>query len=140
MIGIIAGLAPVREQAAAPRRGLPIRWLMVPLAAVVGLLMAVASSEIPSLVLIAVDGVTTALRSTSGRGLPDVLMRGTPSLARRVDRAGFEALIVLALCAATGSVLSRDLRRDLSAEAGGRGRRSRRAGCCCSPPRSAASA
>ena len=116
LIGTLAGLTPVRERTPSTRPGLPIHWLMVPLVAVVGLLMAVAASEIPSLVLIAIDGVTTALRSTSGRGLPDVMMRGTPSLARRMDRAGFEALIVLALCVATGIVLSRDLRRDLSAQ------------------------
>ena len=117
LIGVVAGLMPVREALQpSSRRGLPPRWFMVPLVVVAGLLMVVLLMGTPTLVLIAIDGVTSALRSSSGRPLPDVLMRGTASLAARVDRAAAESLAALGLCMFAGIVVARDLRRDLSSE------------------------
>jgi len=116
LVGAILGMMPVRDDARPRRRGLPIRWLLVPLALVAGLLMAVVLSFVPHLILIAVDGVTTAFRSVSGHPLPDVLMRDSGTLTVRVDRTAKESLATLAVCAIAGMILASDLRRDLSAE------------------------
>ena len=113
LVGITAGLAPAVPR---PRRAPTLRWVIVPLAVLAGALLMAMGSTIPYLVLIAIDGVTIALTSRSGRVLPDVFMRDAPPLNARIVRAGWEALWAGVVCAAMGSVLARDLRRDLSAE------------------------
>lgn len=113
LFGITAGLAP---SACRPRRAPSLRWVVVASAMLAGALLMAIGSDIWYLVLIAIDGVTTGLMSRSGRVLPDVFMRDAPPLNTRIVRAGWEALAAGVMCAVTGSVLARDLGRDLSVE------------------------
>ena len=114
IFGITAALAPVRPRPLRAARG---RWVIVAASAFVGtLVMALWWWFIPHLILLAIDSVSTSLTSRSGRTLPDVFMRSAPPLATRIARASWHALAGCLVIVATGSVLSRDLRRDLSAE------------------------
>ena len=115
LFGITAALAPVRSRPIREAKG---RWLIVIASAIAGAFaMALWWWFIPHLVLIAIDAVSMAQTSRSGRALPDVFMRNAPTLHRRIGQASWQTLVGCLVIAATGSVLARDLRRDLSAEA-----------------------
>jgi hypothetical protein len=116
LVGVVCSLLPLKIRMVPSRRWIPLQWLMIPLVAVVGLLMAATQGHVTYLVLVAVEGVTNALNSRSGQTLPDVFMRRAPSLNARLARTSWEVMASVVACVVTGIMVSRDLRRDLSDE------------------------
>jgi hypothetical protein len=109
MMGILAGLAPVRDRDSAGDRPQALQWLSVVCAGVAGIVIAASQTFIPYLVLLAMDAVRNAMPG------PMALRPLRPVLPERLLWAGLESGPVLACGFALGLLIARDCRRPAGA-------------------------
>ena len=105
LAGILGGVAPGRDRAAAPGRPRRMVWLSVVCTAVTGVIIVATQAVIPYIILLALNAVHNAMPG------PFALQPMRPDLNGRLLRAGVEAAPVLGCCLALGLLVARELQR-----------------------------